>query len=100
VPSSLKSFGAVVAEKERAVEQLRMSREILGLHGELEPGSRHRLVVPAWNARAGCDHADALGEPVESLVARVVPGEAPRNVKVPFMRELGGWDAPCCKILQ
>jgi len=77
-----------------------MSREIVGLRGELEPGSGHRLVVLARNSRAGSDSADAVGEPTEGLVARIVSGEAPRNVKVPFMRELGAGDAACCKIIQ
>jgi hypothetical protein len=94
VPARLETFRAVVAEEERAVEELGMRGEALGLRGELEPGARHRLVILARDACANGDAANAVGESAERFFVRIASGELPRDAKVPFVRELGGGNAP------
>jgi hypothetical protein len=88
VSTRFEALGAVVAEEQRAVEELRMGLEGLCLRDELEPGAGHRLVELPRDTGASCDAADAVGEPAERVFVRIPPRQAPRHEKVSFMRDL------------
>ena len=70
-----------------------MGVERLGLSNELEPGTRHRLVVLAGNAGTRGDAADPLGEPGERLLTRVTAREIPRDLDVALVGERRAGDS-------
>ena len=69
-----------------------MGVESLGLRGELEPGTRHRLVVLAGNAGMRGDAADPLGKPGERLLMGVTARETPRDSEMTLVGERRGGD--------
>jgi len=69
-----------------------MGVESLGLRGELEPGTRHRLVVLAGNAGACSNAPDTLGKPAERLLMGVTARETPRDSEMTLVGERRGGD--------
>ena len=77
-----------------------MGVERLGLCNELEPGTRHRLVVLAGDAGMGGDAADPLGKPGERVLMRVTARETPRDLDVALVRERSPEDSARFEIVQ